>query len=87
MASTVCSIAPSARLGGRRVSIKAPSAVKAFGLARSKPVRAASQIKVYAYTITLKTPEGDQEIECGGEARAQNLIELQPLALQLTIVS
>jgi len=61
----VCSITPSARLGGRRVAIKAPSAIKAFGLARSKPVRAASQFKVYAYTVTLKTPEGDQEIECG----------------------
>lgn len=64
MASTMCASTSMSRVGGRRVSIKAPSATRAF-LPASRPIRAASAFKVQAFKVTLKTPEGEQEIECG----------------------
>ena len=65
MATTMRVCTPTARLGGR-VSIKAPSQAKVFGLGVPKTRRAATQFKALAYKITLKTPDGDKEIECGG---------------------
>ncbi|KAL3155877.1 Ferredoxin [Trebouxia sp. C0010 RCD-2024] len=64
MASTMCASTPMTRVAGRRVSIKAPSATKAF-MPAARPIRAASSFKVQAFKVTLKTPDGDQEIECG----------------------
>lgn len=58
-------VAPTARIGGR-VALKAPSQAKAFGLGVPKLGRKASQFKAMAFKVTLKTPDGDQEIECDG---------------------
>eukprot|EP00890_Picochlorum_soloecismus_P002308 jgi/Picsp_1/3078/NSC_01300-R1_chloroplast precursor len=41
-----------------------PTAV--FG-AKAKQARAASSLKVMAYKVTLKTPSGDQVIECADD--------------------
>lgn len=57
---------PMARVGGRRVSIKAPSATKAL-MPAARPIRATTSFKVQAFKVTLKTPEGEQEIECGDD--------------------
>ena len=57
---------PMARVGGRRVSIKAPSATKAL-MPATRPIRATTSFKVQAFKVTLKTPEGEQEIECGDD--------------------
>ena len=64
MATTVCASAPVARIGARR-SLRAPSVNKIFG-ARVAPARAAAAMKIYAFQITLKTPDGEQQIECAG---------------------
>ena len=67
MATTMRCVAPQARIGGR-VSIKAPSQTKAFGLSIPKNRRSASKFQAMAYKITLKTPSGEEEIECDGES-------------------
>ena len=54
-----------ARVGGSRVSVRKPSAIKPFRAAGHSRVRAANTLKVQAFKVTLKTPEGEQEIECG----------------------
>ena len=66
MATTMSIVAPQARLGGK-VSIKAPSQAKAFGLGVPKNRRSAAHFKCMAYTITLKTPDGEQTVECDGK--------------------
>ncbi len=66
MATTMRCVAPTARIGGR-VSIKAPSQTKAFGLSIPRRGRTTSQFKAMAFKITLKTPSGEEEIECDGE--------------------
>lgn len=65
MATTMRCVAPTARIGGR-VALKAPSQTKLFGLGVPKAGRRAQQFKAMAYKITLKTPSGDEEIECDG---------------------
>lgn len=70
MATTMRAVAPQARLGSK-VAIKAPSQAKAFGLGVPKTRRAANQFKALAYKITLKTPSGDEEIECDGEPKCR----------------
>ena len=65
MATTLCSVTPVARLGKGRLGYKAPSKV---GAKIVRPTRAASKFRVNAYTITLKTPSGDETVECGGAA-------------------
>ena len=52
---------PVARLGsdrfaGRKLTVSMPRAR-----------RSTRQVKAMAYTITLKTPSGEQTVECGGE--------------------
>ena len=66
MACTMMTTTPMARVGGRRVSIKAPSATKAL-MPATRPIRATTSFKVQAFKVTLKTPEGEQEIECGDD--------------------
>ena len=66
MATAMRTVTPQARLGAK-VSIQAPSQAKAFGLGIPRTRRAANQFKALAYKITLKTPNGDEEIECDGE--------------------
>ncbi|KAK9823305.1 hypothetical protein WJX72_001796 [[Myrmecia] bisecta] len=66
MASTVCAATPVCRIGGRRVSLKAPSAGRVFA-ARPAPVRPAFQFQVNAYKVTLKTPSGEETIECADD--------------------
>lgn len=65
MATTMKVFAPQARLGSK-VSIKSPSQAKAFGLGVPKSRRSAGQFKCMAFTITLKTPEGEQTVDCAG---------------------
>ena len=48
------------------MALKPPSQTKAFGLGVPKVGRKASQFKAMAFKITLKTPSGDEEIECDG---------------------
>lgn len=70
MATTMRAIAPQARLGSK-VSIKAPSQAKAFGLGVPKARRSAAQFKCMAFNVTLKLEDGsEQSIECDGELRA-----------------
>ena len=66
MATTMRCVAPQARIGGR-VSIKAPSQTKAFGLSIPKNRRSASKFQAMAFKVTFKTPDGDKEVECDGE--------------------
>lgn len=54
--------AMSAVMSGPR-SLVAQRPSKTFGLRASRPVRAASQFKVCAYKVTLKTPSGEQSVE------------------------
>jgi len=65
MATTMRCVTPTARIGGR-VCIKAPSQTKAFGLSIPKTKRSVSQFKAMAFKITLKTPSGEEEVECDG---------------------
>eukprot|EP00877_Chromochloris_zofingiensis_P003679 jgi/Chrzof1/13311/Cz07g28150.t1_PETF[v5.2] len=53
--------APASRVAGARVGKASVS--KAF---RATPIArpAARKMAVYAYTVTLKTPDGEQKIEC-----------------------
>ena len=46
----------SGRFAGRKLAVSMP---------RARP--ATRQVKAMAYTITLKTPSGEQTVECGGE--------------------
>lgn len=48
------------------MALKPPSQTKAFGLGVPKVGRKTSQFKAMAFKITLKTPSGDEEIECDG---------------------
>lgn len=64
MASVMCATTSMTRVGGRRVSVKAPSATKAL-MPATRPIRARTSFQVQAFKVTLKTPEGEQEIECG----------------------
>ncbi|KAK9917601.1 hypothetical protein WJX75_006247 [Coccomyxa subellipsoidea] len=57
-ASTVCA---------RPSTFRGPSARKTFSGKATRGVRAAGQFKVCAYTVTLKTPEGEQKIECADD--------------------
>ena len=65
MSTTMRALAPQARLGGK-VSIKAPSQAKAFGL-RARQTRCQAGFKCVAFTVTLNTPDGEQTVECDGE--------------------
>ena len=67
MATTICAVTPVARLGRGRLGYKAPSKVAAKMV---RPSRAASRLRVNAFTITLKTPSGDETVECGGAAHS-----------------
>eukprot|EP00889_Picochlorum_renovo_P005463 jgi/Picre1/32493/NNA_007839.t1 len=53
-----------------------PTAV--FG-AKAKQARAASSLKVMAYQVTLKTPSGDQVIECADDVYILDAAEKQEL--------
>lgn len=64
MATTLCSFSPVARLGHGRLGYKAP---KQVGAKLARPSRAASRLRVQAFTITLKTPSGEESIECGDD--------------------
>jgi ferredoxin len=67
MAATVQCVAPVASLSSTR-PLKAPSATKQFLVARlARPARGVSSLKVNAYTVTLKTPDGEQQIECADD--------------------
>ena len=44
------------RFTGRKLTVSVPRAR-----------RATRQVKAMAYTITLKTPSGEETVECGGE--------------------
>jgi len=67
MAAITCATAPTARLGGRRVSLKSTPNTSRIFASRPSQVRAASQFKVQAYKVTLNTPDGTQEIECADD--------------------
>lgn len=67
MTTTMRCVTPTARIGGR-VCIKAPSHTKAFGLSIPKTRRSVSQFKAMAFNITLKTPSGEEVVECDGMA-------------------
>ena len=63
MATALCTVSPVARLGRGRLGYKAPSKV---GAKMVRPARAAHRLRVNAFTITLKTPSGDETVECSG---------------------
>lgn len=65
MTTTMKCLTPSARVGGR-VALRKPSQAKLFGLGAPKQSRRNSQFKAMAYKITLKTPSGEEQIECDG---------------------
>ncbi|CAL8465113.1 g4648 [Coccomyxa elongata] len=51
----------------RPSTFRGPSARKTFSAKSVRGIRAAGQFKVSAYTVTLKTPDGEQKIECADD--------------------
>ncbi|KAK9793221.1 hypothetical protein WJX73_005042 [Symbiochloris irregularis] len=62
MATSLCSVSPVARLGRGKLQ-----ASRRVGARLARPTRAASRLRVQAYKITLKTPSGEESIECGDD--------------------
>lgn len=62
-------MAVASSLQARPVTFKGPGAKRIFS-AKPSTVVSRSAFVVRAYTVTLKTPEGEQKIECAGAVPA-----------------
>ena len=56
------------------MALKKPSQTKLFGLGVPKAGRRTQQFKAMAFKVTLKTPSGDEEIECDGDILCARLL-------------
>lgn len=67
------------QMQSRPVTFKGPGAKRIFS-AKPSTVVSRSSFVVRAFKVTLKTPEGEQEIECGGAGPTQRTMPVQLLS-------